>query len=198
MSATNRGAVRHKDDFYQTPSWCVHRLIERLDLPVGTWLEPCAGDGAIVRAVNEKIGGIEWVTNDLRKRKGIAHNLDYLANAHGNTFRGFSVLITNPPFSLAMEFITAALANASSEATVAMLLRLNFLASETRRNFFAANGWMPDVYVLPNRPSFTDDGKTDATEYAWFVWPEDRGKWRDEGRIAVLESTPAEERLGRK
>jgi len=196
VSATNRGASRRKDDFYATPSWCVHRLIERLDLPGGQWLEPCAGNGAIVDAVHAKRDDVSFVTNDLRKRPYVEFNLDYLK--HADKFRGFSVLMTNPPFSLAMEFIKAALANAPSESVVAMLLRLNFLASDGRRKFFADSGLMPDVYVLPNRPSFTEDGKTDAAEYAWFVWPEDRGHWRDEGRIAVLASTPAEERRSRK
>lgn len=27
----------------------------------------------------------------------------------------------------------------------------------------------PDIYVLPNRPSFSGKG-TDSIEYAWFVW----------------------------
>ena len=46
MSATNRGAVRNEHDFYPTPAWCVHRLLEAVPLPAGRWLEPCVGDGA--------------------------------------------------------------------------------------------------------------------------------------------------------
>jgi hypothetical protein len=27
-----------------------------------------------------------------------------------------------------------------------------------------------DVWVLPNRPAFKEDNKTDSIEYAWFHW----------------------------
>lgn len=40
MSATNRGAVRNKDDFYATPAWCVRALLATVQLPGGNWLEP--------------------------------------------------------------------------------------------------------------------------------------------------------------
>ena len=45
--------MRRDRDYYPTPSWCVRALLETVDLPTGTWLEPTAGDGAIIRAVDE-------------------------------------------------------------------------------------------------------------------------------------------------
>ena len=49
----------------------------------------------------------------------------------------------------------------------------------------------PDVYVLPNRPSFTGHG-TDSCEYAWFVFGASRPKPR--GLVRVLATTPKEQR----
>ena len=49
-----------------------------------------------------------------------------------------------------------------------MLLRINFLGSKKRYNFWKKNP-AAAIYVLTKRPSFTGKG-TDATEYAWFVW----------------------------
>lgn len=73
---------------------------------------------------------------------------------------------------------------------VVALERLNFLEGEAR------NAWLreqaPDVYVLPNRPSFTGDG-TDSIAYAWFVWPAGQHD-RTSGRLEILPSTPAAER----
>lgn len=87
MTATGRGAERVDLDAYPTPSWCVRRLLEAVDLPLelpaergtlthGTrgarWLEPCAGDGAIIRAANAyctaagKAAEIFWHANELR------------------------------------------------------------------------------------------------------------------------------------
>ena len=70
-----------------------------------------------------------------------------------------------------------------------MLLRLNFLGSQERSDYLREH--MPDIYVIPNRPSFTG-GKTDSIEYAWFVWSKynDYGK-NSSGKIVILETTPA-------
>lgn len=103
------------------------------------------------------------------------------------TLPRWNVAITNPPYSLALEFVQAMLPLADH---VVVLTRLNFLAGGVRREFFAKD--MPDVYVLPNRPSFTEDGRTDATEYAWLVWTPERG--RTTGKIEVLAETSIEER----
>lgn len=49
MSSTNRGAKRVKNDFYETPSWCVEAIAPHLPKYL-TVLDPCAGQGAILRA----------------------------------------------------------------------------------------------------------------------------------------------------
>jgi len=43
--------TRIKDDVYPTPEWCVHRLLDEWcpNLP-SILLEPCVGDGAILKA----------------------------------------------------------------------------------------------------------------------------------------------------
>jgi hypothetical protein len=75
-------------------------------------------------------------------------------------------------------------------SNVAMLLRLNFLASKKRNPFMREH--CPNVYVLSDRPSFTGKG-TDSIEYAWFVWESNARK--SSGRIQVLPPTsPAERR----
>ena len=104
------------------------------------------------------------------------------------------LILTNPPFSLAKEFIAKALTESD---TVCMLQRVNFLGSQSRKEFWNANP-PTHLFVLANRPKFIArcqnkecknptsfqvgaieacplcDGKirpqSDATEYAWFVW----------------------------
>jgi hypothetical protein len=68
---------------------------------------------------------------------------------------------------MAQEFVERALQELP-EDPVTMLLPVSFLASKRRFEF---NKKHPaHVMVLPKRPSFTPDGKTDAVEYAWFAW----------------------------
>lgn len=187
MSATNRGGKRSPADFYATPEWCVRRLLDAIDLPGGEWLEPAAGDGAIIRATARP--DVNWSAWELRSEERAAlcnalpkdrvHIEDFLeASAAGRLGnRRYSVAITNPPFRLAQDFIDSCLQCADQ---VVMLLRLNYLASKSRWDFMS--GHTPDVYVLPSRPSFTGGG-TDSIEYAWFVWGKAR---RSEGRVRVL------------
>jgi hypothetical protein len=160
LSATNRGGQRSEADYYPTPSWCVERLLQELTLPGGAWLEPAAGDGSIIRAVGR--GDIDWTAVEIRKEMGVplkrlrpAPQLvvgDFLRPAgigrKLNGGRPFEVAITNPPFSLAQEFIERCMEVAS---VTVMLLRLNYLASKKRWAFMTTHA--PDVYVLPSRPS---------------------------------------------
>lgn len=192
MSATGRGAVRKPHDFYGTPRWAVDRLLDAVDLPGGAWLEPSAGDGAIIRAVNARRSDVRWHSAEVRGEcLGILRPLcavttigDFLeAEMYGDHF---DVAILNPPFSLAQEFIEKCKGLAR---WVCALERLNFLEGEERCEWLRAGP--PDVYVLPNRPSFTGEG-TDSIAYAWFVWPPERG--RQAGRVQVLPVTPASER----
>lgn len=197
MSSTNRGSRRSPADYYPTPAWCVHRLLEAVELPGGVWLEPCAGEGAILDAVQSVRQDIDWHTIELREdcrkilheKVGDPNNirienlLDIDAAAHPR----YPVLITNPPFRLAQEIVERSFALAD---TCILLLRLNFLASARRATLMRQ--YPPDVYVLPNRPSFSGGGKTDSVEYAWFVWhPRAR---RTHGTLQVLRPTPSPER----
>lgn len=206
MSSTNRGGQRSDADNYPTPAWCVRRLLEVCPLPPGRWLEPAAGEGAIIKAVNEKCLGITWTALDIRNC-GTA-TLDAVNGSSSAAFhhvedvvdflcwepdwessparKRFDVCITNPPYSQAGDFIRRSLELAD---VVVMLLRLNFLGSESRADFWRAHP--PDVFVLPNRPAFIN-GKTDSCEYAWFVWRS--GEQRSAGSIRVLATTPKDER----
>lgn len=224
MSATNRGGKREADDNYSTPAWCVERLLECEQAPQllredGLWLEPCAGNGAIIRAVKEwrrarDMGEPRWCANELRSecemdiREAACAvewvNIGDFLSAPAARLLPFaanvSVVITNPPFSLAEEFVRK---SCEIAPLVVMLLRVNFYASEGRAEWLRETE--PSVYILPNRPSFKTsvridkNGKkrkssSDSCEYAWFVWSRNR---LERGRVVVLRSTQAHERKHR-
>lgn len=171
MSSTNRGAIRNAQDAYMTPRWCVDLIAERVqDLNCfDTFLEPCRGTGSISDHPHFQRAVPFWAE--------LSEGVDYLDPAFSTAA---DLIVTNPPFSLALEFLTKSLAQ---PASVAYLLRVNFLGSQKRKEFWQANP-LSHLYVLSRRPSFTGHG-TDSTEYAWFVWDR-RSFFNDAPGVYVL------------
>jgi hypothetical protein len=183
VSSTNRGAERRTDDAYYTPQWCVRRLLEVWKPTKGVLMEPAVGTGAIVAAIGDGFG--PWLAYDIRPEVvSIPH--DFLEMT--STSPQVTAVITNPPYCLAEEFVRHSRKQCPC-ADLVFLLRIAFLASAGRLPLWRDLG-TPDIYVLPNRPSFTGNG-TDSADYAWFVWPP--GK-RARGDIRVLAETPKSER----
>jgi hypothetical protein len=221
LSSTNRGGKRSEADWYITPPWLIHRLLDEFELPYedqtqkwqnltgGRWFEPCAGDGEIIRAVNARRSDIRWSACELREemrphltplvREGDGDRLlmEDLLSLNLDDFGGkkFNVAITNPPFRIAMPVVKKCME--LSKLTI-LLLRLNFWGSDDRQAFMSK--FPPDTYVLPQRPMFTINKKgkpgVDSVEYAWMVWgsPESYIASPDHGMIRVLKKTPKEER----
>jgi hypothetical protein len=181
MSATNRGTARNSHDYYATPEWCVKLLLPHVSRN-GTLLDPCSGNGAILRATTEasysKRLSIE-IQSDLAAMCRVSGYDCIVGDAlcPSLTWPEADIIITNPPYSLALPFVQRSLAEmAPRGGTVAMLLRLNWLEGQGRAGFHRENP--SDVLVLPKRPSFTGKG-TDATGYGWFCWGPGRGgRWR--------------------
>jgi hypothetical protein len=199
VSATNRSDVRDGLDRYDTPEWCVRRLLDADPLFAhpydgGRWLEPSVGAGMLIHAVDVWRNGAgmllpHWTAVDLRIRFGAARGIalhwsDFLT-WEPPTSQRYDVCVGNPPYSLAFEFAQKCVALAD---TAALLLRLNWLASAKRADWIREH--TPSIYVLPNRPSFTGKG-SDATDYAWFVWRKDVSP-----EVRILATTPASERRG--
>lgn len=175
MSAAGRGSKRRDADYYPTPYEDAIKpfLDENPPLLPGLWLEPCVGDGAIVRGVERHITGVTWDTCDIRPDCGYpgADICDFLV-VPAPPRPIYDVCMTNPPFTLGLQFVQHALRFARR---VAMLLRVGFVETKERSDWLRANPF--DVYMLSKRPSFTGGG-TDASHYGWFVSP-------GEGRLVV-------------
>lgn len=190
-------------EVYDTPPWCVDRLLD--DSPIGSmlakgtrWFEPAASEGNICRAVSARLPGIDWTANEIRSECAPSltvcardvRSCDFLKLEPVQLMRAndlqaypFDVLITNPPYSLAFEFVEHAHRFARF---VVFLLPLNFWASEKRHAVHAVR--MPHwTGVLPNRPKFVD-GSSDSREYGWMVW--DTSKPTRSSSVHLLGLTP--------
>ncbi len=200
MSATGRRKVRRQHDVYATPAWATRAIIERLK-PTGNILEPCIGEGAIVSAGLSQAR--EWYGVEIRPEAKDYLELMYHENKIGgylirNFFEGpmlhinfpeiFDWVITNPPYSLAEQFIKRSLEFAP---VVVMLLRLNFLEGQKRSEWMSKH--VPDVFVLSKRPNFLkgqidpETGKLyggDACAYAWMMFYRHE---RTSGSVEILQ-----------
>lgn len=157
-------------DTYFTPDWAVRQCIEDVVpfvCPVArTILEPGAGQGAFVKRLRERypesnitavdVDPYDWPEAD------VSIHRDFLTTRFDQRF---DLTIGNPPFSIALEFINHAL---SCSKAVVFLLRQGFLSSQKRSAFFRMHR-PSDVYIMANRPQFTDEG-SDKADYCFVCW----------------------------
>lgn len=195
MSSKGRKAVE-QDEFYPTPREAIVPLLETdlVQLPGGTWIEPCAGSGRIISTVNE-YRNINWIACELNDRFDEQLRLVLRPGDELTPYGDFvhriwpymtaQVLLMNPPFSLTLQFVKAAFERAEY---ICCLQRTNWFGTKARAPWLREH--CPDVYTLADRPSFRGDGSTDSIEYSWFVWPPGDRR-RRVGRIGMLESPRA-------
>lgn len=182
---------RAENDFYETPAWCIDAVINRLQEGAAPLfnektlvVDAGSGTGVIAARLAARFPEIEII--------GVEKDANLIAAARARNLRAAEftcadfgqwtpeigspdVVIMNPPYSQALQFVSHALKTVRRGGTVCALLRLNWLAGKGRREFHQR--YPSDVYVLTKRPSFTGRG-TDATDYAWFVWGPERGnRW---------------------
>ena len=148
---------RPDSDYYPTPQKCIQSLFSVIDfknLREEGWqfAEPSRGEASAI--YQHFPDGSEYC--ELEEGK------DYFTHEWQTKP---DIIITNPPFKLALEFLQKSL----QEADVCIyLLRLEFLESKKRREFHQANP-PTNLIILSERPSFVAGG-TDKTAYAWYVY----------------------------
>jgi hypothetical protein len=98
----------------------------------------------------------------------------------------FDAIIGNPPYRQAEEFIHHSLDLLAVDGWLVLLLRLAFLEGQRRRTSLYHQYPPHSVHVCSKRPSFTGDGKTDATAYAVFCWSK---CWRGTPALKWLKET---------
>lgn len=180
MSSTNRGYNRHKSDYYVTPKDEIKEFLKyfildtEISLLEKTILDPCAGGDK-----ENEMSYPSVLTNYFEVPKEKVLTMDIREDSRADIKQDYinfdiqikpDIIITNPPFYIAQEVINKALKDIKENGIVIMLLRLNFLGSQKRRNWWHTN--MPNLcYVHPKRMSFIPGTrKTDSIEYAHFIW----------------------------
>ena len=192
MSSTNRSTTRHPNDYYVTPITPikdflsafseVENIFSLKDLSI---LDPCSGGDKInpmsypSALIESGVSACDILTVDVREDSLADIKGDFLELDQGE----FDVVISNPPFKLAKEFIEKSLQQTKEGGFVIMLLRLNFFETKGRKPFFDKQ--MPKyAFVHHKRMSFTDDGKTDSVAYMHCIW--EKGYYPDATELRII------------
>lgn len=161
FSGNNLGQ-RKKSDFYETPYSMTEQLLSAEKFPK-EWvvLEPACGQGAIVKVLRKE--GF--------RTKSFDKEVDFLKYKNNH-----ACAITNPPFSLAFEFVLQC--KKLVKYKFALLLPLSYLHGKERFDKIYNDESYPlkKVYVFTRYPMLGDplraDGsyRTGMMVYAWYVW----------------------------
>ena len=165
FSANNASGKRKKSDFYETPYTLTRKFldVEEFNKELSV-CEPACGAGAISGVLKEYWEDDELVTAYDRETNFLWEMGEY------------EYVITNPPFSIAFEFIQRAKLVAKNK--FALLLPLSYLHGKKRYDeiYSDRNYGLKKVYVFTRYPMLGDklreDGKynTGMMVYARCVW----------------------------
>lgn len=160
---------REAFDYYATDPKAVEMLLELEQFAPVIW-EPACGEGHISKVLQAH--GYEVISTDLVYRGfGDPEPLDFLKE----TLDGFEGdIITNPPYSVGLEFVQRALESIRPGGKVAMFLKVQFLEGQKRGAFFKDTP-PRTVYISRSRLSCAKNGDFErfpdsAIAYAWYVW----------------------------
>lgn len=161
---------RQEEDYYATEPKAMELLLEQEQFSPTVWECACGG-GHLSRVLES--AGYNVISTDLVYRgygETVPH--DFLNDEPIHGFSGD--IITNPPYSHALDFAKKALEIVPTGNRVAMFLRLQFLEGKQRKEFFAENP-PKTVYVSSSRLRCAKNGEFDryaisAMAFAWFVW----------------------------
>lgn len=154
-------------DFFPTPAWATHALIDNESFRGDIWESAC-GNGAMSEVLSET--GNKVISSDLFDRGYGEADHDFL-----ETWRRAPNIVTNPPYNAAEGFVRSGLER--SERKFALLLRLAFLEGANRQRTIFTEAPPSRVWVFSERITFYPAGAvqkgTGTTAYAWFVWDKD-------------------------
>ena len=170
MGASNHvEEIREENDFYATQPKATELLLKLENFSPLIW-ECACGQGHMSEVLKDQ--GYRVKSTDVIDRgygDGIVDFLQCTEHFEGD-------IITNPPYSLAKEFVYKALELINPGNKLALFLKLTFLESKSRQQLFKK--YPPKViYVASSRLKCVKDGDFEKYEkcataiaYAWYIW----------------------------
>ena len=182
----NNTGKRRAGDFYQTPPSMVRQFLDVLPIVSFPVLEPARGEGAIEAVLRTKYPHKEVEAYDIND------GTDFLIEN-----RKFPEIITNPPFSLSIEFILKCKEVAISRFSLLMPIDYLHGIERYRRVFSVRDRWrLAWVHVFTRRSMMTDKIRSDERyetgmiTWAWYTWlpfgsDDPRIQWIDNDKYVI-------------
>ena len=161
MSAKDRYLAT--GDFFDTPAWATRAIVPYIKEAVGASsfgvLDPCAGKGAILKTLRDESllpGANHFGAIELQPKYALECEEAGFDTKVGDALKMDwgrpRLIVFNPPYHLAMQFVKAAIERMAHDGWTFALLRQAFAAGGSRQAFHDANP--SDQRVLPRRPTF--------------------------------------------
>lgn len=196
VKSPNSDNERQEDDFYATDPKALEALINAPCVSYNQrtqdvllncfrvrgyyiW-EPAAGNGNLSNYLREH--GYNVIASDLKYRGctdgSIVDGLDFLTTYPYNKFKGAAahpyVILTNPPYSLATEFVEHALNILPNGGLYIALMNITYLHGIDRYKRVYSKGTLREVYVFSKKihvyKNNIPTGHTSMCVYAWYVF----------------------------
>lgn len=154
-----------RSDDWQTPPYALAPLLPHLRKDWLIW-EPCAGKGNIVKELRDK--GFQVYGSDIKnKRDFLKAPRGKLADEYGFVLRACHAIVTNPPYSLKLEFLERAYAIGKP---FAFLMPLFTFEGPKRQGLFREHGI--EVIMMDRRIEFEPPPNANPVNFAaaWFTW----------------------------
>lgn len=161
MAGGNPADGRQSDDFYPTPPEVTRGLLRVMNFGERVILEPAAGNYAMAGEIER--AGYKVIASDLVPRDPRVIQQDFF-QLRTTTAKA---IITNPPFSLATQFIEHSL-DVLEVDYLALVLKSTFWHASTRLPLFER---LRPAIIAPItwRPDFLNKGRP-TMDCSWIVW----------------------------
>ena len=175
-SRKNIRARAKRYEVFRTPAYCFELLFDRHpEWFVGRGFDPAAGDGRMIREIVRRGNHGPHFVNDIREEEmpkmmdcGHATIGDYLAMSDRPQC---DFMITNPPFTKAVEFVQKAREHVSGP--ICILQSTRWQGTQKRSEWLRTAG-LALVLNLPRRPQWEVDSgdvvRNNVMDFAWYIF----------------------------
>ena len=172
---TERNTTLAYSDLYTSPKQAMEALCEVVHFDKDkTYFEPCSGIGSVSNYFKDNLD-ITMDTNELFGYSDTTFVEDFLAPRKNVCNKwDYDIIVTNPPYKLAQEFIQEGYKYAKVQYH---LLRLNFLEGKKRKKELFSQKHLKRVFIFSYRISCAkgvmEIPQANAVAYCWMEFDRD-------------------------